>query len=299
MLTLTAPHDQARRLRSLIEGAAPAAPLPATSRCRTVAVTSGKGGVGKSHLALNLAVTYAQQGAKVGLLETNFGLSSLDLLCGQNGYWNLEHVLVGARQLADVMLEGPAGVQILTGGSSLSTVDQLPESVLQTLQRKLSAWEQSLDFLIVDTGTGASPLVRKFAAAAQQVVIVTTPEATAMTDAYATTKVLAQESSTSLVLVVNQADDEVLAKRVAERICDTSRQFLRRDLRNGAAIPLDAQVPLAVRQRQPFVVAAPEAPASQAIRQLANQLETWPKPAGSAGWFQRIWTELPGIKAVK
>jgi flagellar biosynthesis protein FlhG len=194
-MSLTPPQrtgrDQARGLRALLERHANRAFSPrGQTACRTIAVTSGKGGVGKSHLALNLAVALAQRGRRVCLLDGNLGLGSLDLLCGLNGYWNLAHVVTGARRLEDVILDGPAGIHLIPGASGLTDLADCPPHVQSQLLSQLESLEHEHDVLLIDTGSGIHQLVRQFAQATDDVLVVTTPEPTSIADAYATIKAL-------------------------------------------------------------------------------------------------------------
>jgi len=288
------PLDQARRLRALLEDRGqPADSLP---RCRTLAVTSGKGGVGKSHVALNLAVALAQQGQRVCLIDGNLGLGNLDLLCGVNGYWNLSHVVTGARRLDDVILEGPAGIHLVPGASGIVDLADCPPAVQRQLLRELQRLESGHDVLLIDTGSGIHQLVRQFARAADDVLIVTTPEPTAIADAYATIKALGgagplTEPPNELHVVVNQAESATQAEQILERLRHTARTFLGRQLSRGGWLPLDPAVPAAVRCRRPFLEQFPASPISRAVRVLAAGWlpETSARPS-SPGFFARLWS---------
>jgi len=243
-LTPPLPHDQARTLRALIEqeSAQTTSEPPAGHSCRTIAVVSGKGGVGKSVIALNLAVSFAQQGQTVCLLDANLGLGNLDLMCGLNGYWNLSHVMTGARSLNDVILRGPAGIDLIPGASGITELADCPTDAQHQLLEQLTGLERRHDVLIIDTGSGIHRLVRQFALAADQLVVVTTPEPTSITDAYATLKTLCA-AGMSLGVVVNQVDSGELAIKIGERIKQTSRMFLQTEVESLGCIPRDPAVP--------------------------------------------------------
>jgi flagellar biosynthesis protein FlhG len=279
--------DQATILRGLVgerRDAAPGAtaPRPAPRRnlftrapvaCRTLAVTSGKGGVGKSCLALNLAVAMAKLGRKVCLLDANPGLGNIDLMCGLNGYWNLSHVVSGARSIDEIILTGPAGVHVVPGGSGLEDLAQSSDDVQTHLLDQLTTLEATHDDLVIDTGTGLFPGARQFLAAAERVLVVTTPEPTAIADAYATIKTICGLASVPEPLVlVNMATDPMAARTILHRIRETARTFLQRDIFPAGFVPLDAAVPHSIHQRTPFVTAQPHAPASRAVVQLARRL---------------------------
>jgi flagellar biosynthesis protein FlhG len=289
-------RDQARGLRALIERReAVSSVSDATPRrtSRTIAVTSGKGGVGKSHLALNLAVGLAQEGASVCLLDGNLGLGSIDLLCGLNGYWNLSHVITGARTLQDVLLEGPAGVQVIPGASGITDVADCPLSARQDILRQLEELEETYDYLVIDTGSGIHRLVRQFSTTADLTLIVTTPEPTAMADAYATVKSLSATLGPELQVIVNQADTPEQGRAIIERLQQTSRLFLHIDLGAAGCVPRDAGVPQAVLNRTPFLLAAPHSPAARAVRQLAQRIHTGHfRPLPRETFFSRLWQRI-------
>lgn len=301
--TLASPplqHDQALSLRRLIQERSSRSVANVDRRtCPTIAVTSGKGGVGTSHIALNLALAHARTGQRVGLLDAHTGLSCADLLTGSTGYWNLEHVLAGARRLNEVILSGPEGLQIVTGGAELHSLATVPDSARAGIVRQLEDWESSLDLLVIDAGTGGHDVARQFAAAAGQIVVVGTPEATAIADAYATIKRLSASRESSLVFLINQVEDETLADQIAARIRHTAREFLRRDVLAGLAIPYDTTVKEAVRRRRPFLEVDPTCPASRSIGRLARRLEEWRSgETPGSSWIGRLSTTLKGRQSL-
>ncbi len=241
-------------------------------RARTVAVASGKGGVGKSCLALNLAVALAQTGKRVCLLDACLGLGNIDLLCGLNGYWNLQHVVTGARSLNQIVLSGPAGVQIVPGASVISELADCPPSLQQSLLVELGELERQNDFLIVDTSTGIHRLVRQFATAADLVLVTTVPETTAIADAYATVKALSLPDAPPLDVVVNKADSPSQAKAIAARLQQTTKTFVRSELGFAGSVAFDPAVPQSVAAREPLVLRSPNCPAATDLHQLARRV---------------------------
>lgn len=267
--------DQAQVLRGLmeqrIEPAVAAAPAPANAR--TIAVTSGKGGVGKSNIALNLAITLARFEHSVCLLDANLGLGNIDLLCGLNGYWNLSHVISGARTLRDITLEGPAGVHVIPGASGLHEVADCPSAAQRDILAQLEELEHNHDFLVIDTGTGIHRSVRQFVSAADTILVVTTPEPTSIADAYATIKALtAGPMKSEPQVLVNQADSLEQARDIIARLQQTARTFLHTTIGSSGSIPRDEAVAQAVIRRVPFVVEHPRSPAARAIDQLARRM---------------------------
>jgi flagellar biosynthesis protein FlhG len=255
---------------------------PALPRARSIAVTSGKGGVGKSSLALNLAIALARHETRTALLDANLGLGNLDLMCGLNGYWNLTHVVTGARNLREIVLDGPAGIQVIPGASGLAEMADWPETAQADVVGQLSDFEQTQDFLVIDTAAGIHRSVRQFLEACDLVLVVATPEPTAIADAYATIKSLSGKSLSAkshsgnadsrLEVLINQADSPQQAALIGERIRETARTFLQVDVSYAGWIPHDPHVAAAVSRRRPFVIEKPDCSASQAVGQLAHRL---------------------------
>ena len=269
-------NDQARALRGLVEQHADAAvPLVPAGRPRacTIALTSGKGGVGKSVIALNLACALAHAQQKVVLLDANLGLGNLDLLCGLNGYWNLGHVISGARTLAEIVLDGPFGVKLLPGASGLQDVADCAPAAQRDVLSQLGELEATHDFLVIDTATGIHQSVRHFVAAADIVLVVTTPELTSIANAYATLKSLAAiPDIPEPEVLVNQSASPEQAREIMHRLQQTARTFVHTHVSGSGFIPHDTAVPDSVARRLPFLAAAPRAPVSRAIHQLARRM---------------------------
>jgi len=247
--------------------------LPAR-RAHTIAVTSGKGGVGKSNIALNLAIGLAEMDATVCLLDANMGLGNIDLMCGLNGYWNLSHVVTGARSLREIILKGPGDIDVVPGASGLCDIAACPPEAQQDIFGQLDELEANHDYIVIDTGTGIHKIVRQFVTAADIALVVTTTEPTSIADAYATIKSLSTADVEHLEVVINQINTVEQGRAINDRLQQTAKLFLKTKLASGAGIPHDPNVPLAVAQRKPFLVHAPQCPASRAIRQLARRIRT-------------------------
>lgn len=295
--------DQANALRGMMENRAihamqAGATLDVSGAsdrlAHTITVTSGKGGVGKSHVALNLAVALAQQGSSVCLLDANLGLGNIDLLCGLNGYWNLSHVITGARRLEDIILTGPAGIRVVPGASGIEEVADCHETVRADILNQLLTLEKQHDFLVVDTATGIHHSVRQFVTFADVVLVLTTTELTSIADAYATVKTLSACRIPEIDLVVTQADTAQQARNIVERIKQTSKTFLHTKVESAGMIPRDPAVVTSVARRSPFLVEFPQSPASRAIVQLATRLQEITSAKTKRGeFFSHLWKETP------
>ncbi len=208
------------------------------------------------------------------------GLANADVLCGLELRDNLAHVVARRRTLRQVLVKAPGGFHLAAGASGLARMADLPANEHNRLLDELRALEAAADVILIDTGAGISPNVLTFAAAADRLLVVTTPEPTSITDAYATIKVAMRErtggscgESTGISLLVNQARSAAEARSVYERIAQATRQFLHAGLDNAGFLPIDAAVGKAVRGRVPFVVGQPKSPAAVAVTRLAARLE--------------------------
>ena len=313
--------DQASQLRSLVQGVraaaagnAPAAteardtagsvaPVPARRRATVIAVTSGKGGVGKSNVAVNLAIQLTASGKRVVLLDADLGLANADVLCNVELPANLSHVIARKKELREVMFDAPGGFRLIGGASGLARMADLSDADRQRLVVALAELEESADVILIDTGAGISPNVLTFTRAADHVLVVTTPEPTAITDAYAVIKVVSRRDAGTpaaggerrVSLLVNEARTPGEARVVFDRIAKVARQFLSVTVQDAGHVPLDEQVQTAVRKRVPFVLASPRCPASQSIAQLASRLQqgvalttATDEEAETNGFFNRI-----------
>jgi flagellar biosynthesis protein FlhG len=258
--------DQATNLRQMARRLKP--------RAQTIAVTSGKGGVGKTNLAVNLATVLASLNRKVTLLDADMGLANADIICNVQPRYNLAHVVAGQKTLAEVVAPVPAGFSLVAGASGLARMADLTETDRTRLLKELETLQDTADVLIIDTGAGIGRNVLAFTAAADQIVVVTTPEPTAITDAYAVIKVLVRCGTQGTISVmVNQAKSRDEAKMVHERIAGVCRQFLKTDVTFGGYVVSDPSVPDSVRKRSPFVAQYPNCNAAQCVVAWANRID--------------------------
>ncbi|MCC6908953.1 MAG: MinD/ParA family protein [Phycisphaerales bacterium] len=273
--------------------ATPAQPRP---KAHVIAVASGKGGVGKTNVAVNLAVALAQLRKKVALVDVDMGLANADVICGVKAPYNLAH-LIGPqkRKLREIAVDAPGGFKLIPGANGISDMADLPAPMLDRLINHLTQIESQCDFVILDTSAGINSAVIAFAGMADTVLVVTTPEPTAVTDAYGLVKsVLKRTPLANLYLLVNQVENELQGKEVHQRIAMVARRFLQREVGFAGSIPLDRSVGASVLRRVPFCLAYPNGRASLAVGHLGAALVRRTARAdeltgpGRTGFFARL-----------
>jgi flagellar biosynthesis protein FlhG len=279
---MTAMIDQASQLRSLIR-------QQRRPRASVIAITSGKGGVGKSNVAVNLSIKLASAGKNVVLLDADLGLANADVLCNIDLPFNLSHVIARKKELHEVMVTGPGGFKLIGGASGLARMADLTDFDRRRIVEALGAVEYSADNIIIDTGAGISPNVLSFTRAADQVLVVTTPEPTAITDAYAVIKVISKDRVDRRVsLLVNQVRSAAEAKLVHERVAKVAKNFLGVNVLDAGHMVADDHVRRAVLRRVPFLLSSPKCAASFCVTQLAMRFEQGIVPSADGGFFNRM-----------
>ncbi len=264
------------------------------ARPHTLAVTSGKGGVGKSNVAVNIALELAALGDRVSLLDADLALANADVLLGLNPQYHLGHVLQGQRTLQEVVIEVSDGLRLIPGGSGIEDLANLTRGQHAHLMNELQALEAEADCMIIDTAAGLAENVIGVLRAADEVIVVTTPDPTSVVDAYAMIKVLHQQKPTKPILVIiNDVVGIGDAERIFAQLQTTVTRFLDHRLVHLGTIPRDAELAEAVREQIPVVQYAPDAPASRALRSIARQLKLhfspWPTvPKGSYSFWSTL-----------
>lgn len=286
--------DQAKRLRELAAASAsarlasPRSPQPRQHRALTVAVVSGKGGVGKTNVAVNLSLCLAARGQRVALLDADLGMANADLLLDARCKHNLSHVISGHRSLDQIGAPTSGDVHFIAGASGLEQCANLTDFERNHLIDQLDRLGAQHDVQIIDCGAGIARNVLAFAMAADVVMVVTTPEPPALTDAYALIKIIIRRGyDGSVRLLVNSADNQAEAQAVYARVAAVAKRFLDFSVADGGYMLHDAHVELAVRQRCPFVLRYPRCPASLCIASAAGRLIGSSNGAGRAGSFFR------------
>jgi flagellar biosynthesis protein FlhG len=249
----------------------------------TLSITSGKGGVGKTNVVVNLAVALARLRHRVVVLDADFGLGNVDVLLGLTPQSHLGHVLSGEKTMREVIVEGPAGIHIIPASSGLRELTVLSDTHWRRLETGLRGLAQDYDFLLVDTAAGIADNVIDLLATTDRVLIVTSPEPTAVVDAYAVIKVLtAHGVQTDLGVLVNDAHDADEASTVFRQLQVAAERFLNRRVHSYGFVAHDPAVRDAVCLQQPVVFQHPQSPASLCFRMLANRVAGL-RPLGAPG----------------
>lgn len=267
--------DQADGLRQAAREAANVVRLrrPAAAHTRTIAVTSGKGGVGKTQMSANIGVALANRGMRVVLLDADLGLASLDLALGLSPTHDIRSVMEGQMKIEDVLVEGPSGVQLVPACPGRYDMANLGPRELNALHNAVDQLAKSFDVLIIDTGAGIGSNAVSFASSADDVVLVSTPDPTSMRDAYAMAKVLNRRSGVDrLHLVCNQVASETEGGQLFARLDGIVRRFLTLEMSYLGCVPRDEMVRQAVAAGEPYVLRAPTSGAAQATDLLARRL---------------------------
>ena len=269
--------DQAAGLRRMAQ------PNPV----RVIAVTSGKGGVGKTNISVNLAVAMADAGKQVMLLDADLSLANIDVLLGLHPDKNLSHVIDGERTLEEVIISGPSGIMVVPASSGVKRLAELSTLENAGLIRAFSELNHDVDTLIIDTAAGINESVTSFSRAAQEVVVVVCDEPASITDAYALIKVLNVDYGIQRFRVLaNQAHSAQEGRELFNKILRVTDRYLDVTLEFMGAVPHDDYLKKAVRKQRAVVQAYPRSRSSMAFKNLAQKTDKWPVPSAAGGHLE-------------
>ncbi|MFC1684906.1 MinD/ParA family protein [Pseudomonadota bacterium] len=283
MPTSEAGTDQAAGLRRMVN----AQPV------RVIAVTGGKGGVGKTNVSVNLAVAMADMGRRTMVLDADLGLANIDIMLGLHPEYDLSHVLNGERTLKEVIVEGPGGVMVVPASSGVQKMAELSRVEHAGLIQAFSEVGADVDVLIVDTAAGISDTVISFSRAAQELVVVVCDEPASITDAYALIKLLNREYGVNRFRVLaNMVRSAEEGRNLYNKLCRVTDRYLEVMLNYMGSVPYDDSLRKAVKGQKPVVHAFPRSQAAQAFKNLAKKADNWPVPAGASGHLQFFVEQL-------
>lgn len=296
--------DQASKLRDLVDELADEEiaaqkigelDLDLEKETRVITVTSGKGGVGKTNLAVNLAVSLQAAGKRVLLIDADIGMANVNVLMGRVTNKSLIDLIKDETELEDIVEEGIQGVKYISGVAGIEAALSVNRAAQRMIHRKLGSCSEIADIIIIDTGAGLNRYVIEFVLAAHEVLLITTPEPTALADAYAVVKAYSKYTDKrSIKLVVNRIRDESECKEVTERLNQTTQKFLKLSVECLGYIYEDKAVRDAVNNQKPFVLMKPNSPASLCIKELAKSLITGEKMGEVGKGWRNILDKLFG-----
>ena len=288
-------RDQAEKLRVLarnLKSQVECEIKGSQKRTRIITVTSGKGGVGKTNFSINFALALMSYGQRVIILDADLGLANIDVVLGITPKYTLYHVLKGEKDIQDVLLSGPMGLQIIAGGSGIQELANLRRWQVEQFIGKLEELEGIADIIIIDTAAGLSRNVMSFVLAADEVIVITTPEPTAITDAYGLVKAMTSKKKQGVIhLVVNKVEDAQEADVTASKLKIVAEKFLKLNIGQLGFILDDPSVSKAVKSQEPFLLKYPKALATECIQRLAADMlkqEFQPEPGGVKAFFGKI-----------
>lgn len=290
-------NDQAEMLRRIVGNmnnglAAPDVPKP-EKRARVITVTSGKGGVGKTSVTVNLAIALSRLGLRIAILDVDFGLANIDLLFGINPKYTILDLIRDEKSIFEVLTDGPNNIKFLSGGSGVEELMRLDRKKLRMFINNIALLDKLYDIILIDTGAGLSRNVMSFIMAADEIILVTTPEPTAITDAYALVKMVSRRDRKKIIRVlVNKAETAREAEEIANKLIVVSEKFLSLNLYKLGYILYDDNIVKSVKLQKPYCLNNPKSQAARNMFALADVLLDNSQGSedllGARGFIQRV-----------
>ncbi|MCX7779288.1 MAG: MinD/ParA family protein [Negativicutes bacterium] len=289
-------RDQAEKLRQLVQKSQSGHRNPIIKqpevRARVITITSGKGGVGKTNLTVNLALALSALGQKVLIIDADFGLANVDVVLGCSSPYSLQHLLEDKCRITDIIADGPRGIKFMSGGSGIYQLANMSDAQLSRITSQISVFDRWADIILIDTGAGLNRNVLNFVMAADEVVIITTPEPTAITDAYAMMKTYSNHRGAAPVnLVINRVLDMGEGQLVVEKLTKLAQRFLGLKIHSLGFVYEDRNILNAVKTQVPLLLSFPESISTRCIEHIAQRMlygEIAAKPQGIKGFFTKF-----------
>lgn len=265
--------DQAEQLRNVIKQKN----QNNVGNARVITITSGKGGVGKSNMAVNLAIWFRRMGKRVIILDADFGLANVEVMFGTVPEYNLSDLIFGGKSIRDIITKGPMDIGFISGGSGIVGLNNLSKEQIDYLVHSLSLLNDLTDILIIDTGAGVSDNVLEFVLASPEVILVSTPEPSSLTDSYSLVKALYKnpkfiKNGTNVHLVANKVNSQEEGMAVYEKLSSVVERFLDGKLHYLGMVPADSALEKAVRSQKMVSISAPNAKSTKAFEIIAENL---------------------------
>ncbi|MBP3703744.1 MAG: MinD/ParA family protein [Lachnospiraceae bacterium] len=269
-----------------------------TEAARVITVTSGKGGVGKSSVTVNLAIQLSRLGKRVIVFDADFGLANIEVMLGLRPEYNLADLMFRGKSLKDIITYGPENIGFISGGSGINELANMSKEQIYSLIQRLYELDMMADVIIVDTGAGISNAVLEFVAASEEVLLVATSEPTSITDAYALLKSLNRNSTyapekTTIKMIANEIRNEKEAEELFEKLNVVVNKFLNIDMEFLGSIPYDVNMQKAVMKQMPVSMTVPNSPSAKAIQQIVEKTwgDNWAGKKESRGIMQ-VFTNI-------
>ncbi len=281
-------NDQAETLRKIVQHKTNEKSLDGMDQsgkhARVITITSGKGGVGKTNVTINLALALSKMGMKVVILDVDFGLANIDVLFGIVPKHTLLDLIHDEKSIFEVLTDGPDNIKFLSGGSGVEELIRLDRKQLRKFVSNISLLDKLFDVILIDTGAGLHQNVMSFIMAADEIILVTTPEPTSITDAYALVKMVSRRDRKKRIqILVNKAESIKEADEIANKLTVVSEKFLSLRLLKLGYILYDDTVTKSVKMQKPFSLYNPKCQAAKNIGEIAEKLFSHPAPEGTAG----------------
>lgn len=280
--------DQAEKLRLLAANIKNSEYIG--KKAKVITITSGKGGVGKTNITVNLALALKQMGYEVVILDADLGLANVEIMLGMILKRNLSDLLYRGVSIQDIIYNGPLNVKVISGGSGIEELLNMNRNYLDIIVKKLSELDSIADFILIDTGAGISESVQKFILAADEIIVVTLPEPTAIADAYALIKVIVKKKREKIFkLLINKAKNETEAESTFNKISTAASKFLGINIYKLGYIPEDSRIHDAINRQIPYIIEYPNSYASECIKKVAHDIAGHSyKNKGIMGFFKYL-----------
>lgn len=264
--------DQAEELRNQIKKNELIKP-----RSRVITVTSGKGGVGKSNISLNLGISLAKKGNRVIIFDADFGLANIEIMLGVRPSYNLADLMFSGKSLKDIVVEAPYGISFISGGSGIQELSNLSKEQIYYLIHKLNELDELADIIIIDTGAGITDTVLDFLVVSEEVLLVTTPEPTSITDSYSLLKILNRkgefsQNNTAIKVIANKVGTDKEGLELFNKMSTVAEKFLNVHLKYMGMVPSDEIVSRSVINQKPAIITFPNSAFAKGIRNVSDKL---------------------------
>ncbi len=264
--------DQAEKLRKIVSEQLEQ-DTRQTRNSRVITITSGKGGVGKTNFTANLAIQLQRANKKVVIIDADLGLANIEVVFGIVPQFNLSDVIYGRKTITEVMTPGPLGINFISGGSGIQDIINLNNNQFSNFINNLNQLDQFADIILIDTGAGLTDSVLNFSKAADEIILVTTPEPTSVTDAYSLIKVLCKNGLTqNIKVLVNRVDDEDEGIEIFNKLYRVSKKFLNIEINELGCIPYDRALVKSVKLQEPVCISFPNSEVSRAFRKISYKI---------------------------